>query len=67
MAAERATGDVFRATLPFDDATWARGRGWALSIALINLPCYLDTNPVIVGSARHTIAEVLADHQRGAS
>jgi aminoglycoside phosphotransferase (APT) family kinase protein len=58
-----ATRDVLRAALPVDDATWARGRGWALSIALISLPYYLDTNPVIVASARHTIAEVLADHE----
>jgi aminoglycoside phosphotransferase (APT) family kinase protein len=53
--------EVFRAALSVDDATWARGRGWALSWALIALPYYLRTNPVIVASARHTIAEVLAD------
>ncbi len=58
--------DVFRATLSVDDATWARGRGWALSTALIALPYYLDTNPAIVHSARHRIAEVLADHKHGA-
>jgi aminoglycoside phosphotransferase (APT) family kinase protein len=53
---------VFRAALGVDDATWARGRGWALSIALIQLPYYQDTNPVLAGSARHVIREVLADH-----
>jgi len=53
--------DAFRAALPVDDATWARGRGWALSWALIALPYYLDTNPVIVRDARQTIVEVLAD------
>jgi len=53
---------IFRAALKIDDATWARGRGWALSVALIQLPYYLDTNPVIVANARHVIAEVLADH-----
>jgi len=51
----------FRTALSVDDATWARGRGWALSWALIALPYYLDTNPVIVRDARRTIAEVLAD------
>lgn len=52
---------VFRAALGVDDATWARGRGWALSVALIALPYYLDTNPVIVRNARRAIQEVLAD------
>jgi aminoglycoside phosphotransferase (APT) family kinase protein len=56
------TRNVFRAALSVDDATWTRGRGWALSWALIALPYYLDTNPVIVRDARRTIAEVLADH-----
>ena len=38
--------DVFRAALAVDDATWARGRGWALSQALIALAYYtLETNP----------------------
>ena len=52
---------MFRAALSVDDATWARGRGWALSWALIFIPYYLDTNPVGVSAARHTIDEVLAD------
>jgi aminoglycoside phosphotransferase (APT) family kinase protein len=56
--------DLFRATLQVDDATWARGRGWALSIALIQLPYYRDTNPTLAGSARHVIREVLADQLR---
>jgi aminoglycoside phosphotransferase (APT) family kinase protein len=58
------TRDVFRAAVPIDDATWARGRGWALSVALIFIPYYSNTNPVGVGAARHTIDEVLADHER---
>jgi aminoglycoside phosphotransferase (APT) family kinase protein len=58
--------DVFRAALWVDDATWARGRGWALSWALIFIPYYVDTNPVGVGIAQHTIDEVLADHERTA-
>lgn len=56
------TRDVFRAALGVDDATWARGRGWALSVALIALPYYQNTNPVLAGIARRAIAEVLADH-----
>jgi aminoglycoside phosphotransferase (APT) family kinase protein len=38
------TRDTFRAALSVDDATWARGRGWPLSWALIALPYYLETN-----------------------
>jgi aminoglycoside phosphotransferase (APT) family kinase protein len=52
--------DVFRATLPVDDATWARGRGWALSVGLIALPYYQSTNPVLANIARRAIEEVLA-------
>jgi aminoglycoside phosphotransferase (APT) family kinase protein len=44
---------VFRSALAVDDATWARGRGWALSTALIALPYYMDTNPVMVRGAAH--------------
>jgi aminoglycoside phosphotransferase (APT) family kinase protein len=59
------TRPAFRAALPVDDATWARGRGWALSTGLIALPYYHITNPVLAGIARRAIAEVLADHARG--
>lgn len=55
--------DVFRAALAVDDAAWARGRGCALSWALIFIPYYLDTNPVGVSVARHVIDEVLADRE----
>lgn len=64
------TRDVFRAVLAVDDATWTRGRGWALSFGLIALPYYQDTNPTLAGIARHAIAEALGDHmhsgERGA-
>ena len=55
---------VFRAELRVDDATWARGRGWALSVGLIAIPYYRETNPVIVAIARHRIDEVLAERRR---
>jgi aminoglycoside phosphotransferase (APT) family kinase protein len=53
---------VFREVLAVDDATWARGRGWALSVALIALPYYWTTNPVRVAYSWNRIGEVLADH-----
>lgn len=63
------TGDarsVFRAALSVDDASWARGRGWALSAGMIALPYYHVTNPILAGIARQAIAEVLADHRHSA-
>ena len=53
---------IFRKALAVDDATWARGRGWALSCGLIALPYYKISNPVLAGIARHAIGEVLAEH-----
>ena len=56
---------AFRAALAADDASWARGRGWALSAALTALPYYQASNPAIAAGARRTIDAVLAEH-RGA-
>jgi aminoglycoside phosphotransferase (APT) family kinase protein len=53
--------DEFCASLDLDDATFERGRGWALSQAVIALPYYLHTNPPMVTHARSAIAGVLAD------
>jgi aminoglycoside phosphotransferase (APT) family kinase protein len=53
--------DAFRAALPIDDATWARGRGWALWKALITLAEYLRTDAEKAEEARRVICEVLAD------
>lgn len=51
---------AFRTALPVDDATWERGRGWALSWALIFIPYYVNTNPAAVRLAWRTVNEVLA-------
>jgi aminoglycoside phosphotransferase (APT) family kinase protein len=58
--------DVFRAALKVDDATWVRGRGWALSVALIAFPYYQTTNPVLATINRYAIDEVLATHKQAA-
>ena len=58
------TRAVFRAALQVDDATWSRGRGWALTVGLVALPYYQSTNPVLAGISRYAIDEVLADQQR---
>lgn len=57
-ASARAT---FREAVGADDAEWARGRGWALSISLIQLPYYWETNPPLAENSRHVIREILAE------
>ena len=51
---------AYRNALAVDDATWERGRGWALSVALIALPYYRRTNPVLVEASHRTISEILS-------
>jgi aminoglycoside phosphotransferase (APT) family kinase protein len=55
------TRRLFREALAVDDATWSRGRGWALSVALMALPYYLHTHPDMVRYARRLLDEVLSD------
>jgi aminoglycoside phosphotransferase (APT) family kinase protein len=57
-AGTRAT---FRATADVDDATWARGRGWALSLGLGAAFHHHARNPVLAAIGRRTVGEVLAD------
>ncbi|GLY77051.1 aminoglycoside phosphotransferase family protein [Actinoallomurus iriomotensis] len=56
-----AARETFRDAVDVDEATWARGRGWALSMALGQLPYYRNTNPVISANARHVIREIRRD------
>jgi aminoglycoside phosphotransferase (APT) family kinase protein len=54
---------AFRAALGVDDATWRRGRGWAVSQAVGALAYYTEeTNAVLVAEARRWLAEVLTDY-----
>ena len=52
-----AARDTFRRELGVDDATWARGRGWALWKALIMLT---NTPPGQAELARHVLDELAA-------
>jgi len=63
---------AFTSLLPVDDATWARGRGWALWKALIEIvpdlsnPGHAQRSATRFGwrhSARQIIDEVIADHR----
>jgi len=58
--------EAFRAALELDDATWARGHGWALWKGLITLAEHINTSPSEAGNARRVIDEVLADHKHDA-
>jgi aminoglycoside phosphotransferase (APT) family kinase protein len=51
----------YRAELQADDASWLRGRGWALCQAVVALPYYWDTNPGMIRQASHALAQVLGD------
>ena len=51
----------YRAELQVDDASWLRGRGWALYQAVSALPYYWYTNPGMIRQASHSLAQVLAD------
>jgi aminoglycoside phosphotransferase (APT) family kinase protein len=50
----------FRDELAVDDASWLRGRGWALAQAVWALPYYWDTNPGMICQASHALAQVLS-------
>ncbi|MGW5618198.1 aminoglycoside phosphotransferase family protein [Streptomyces sp. NPDC003877] len=56
-----AVRGLFREAVGAGDAEWARGRGWALSIAVVALPYYWETNPPVAENSRHVIAEILAE------
>jgi aminoglycoside phosphotransferase (APT) family kinase protein len=55
--------EAFRAALPLDDTTWARGRGWTLWKALIVCAALPGTNPLDAEKSWRVIDEVLADHK----
>ncbi len=51
--------DAYRRAMDADDAAWQRGRGWAIVQAIVALPYYVDTNPVMARTARDTLAALL--------
>ncbi|MFF3348844.1 aminoglycoside phosphotransferase family protein [Streptomyces sp. NPDC002779] len=56
-ARSRAT---FRAALGIDDATWTRGRGWALATGLNAYTSYAATNPRVAAQTARQITAALA-------
>jgi aminoglycoside phosphotransferase (APT) family kinase protein len=57
----RETRELFRAEAGFDDATWARGIGWALTCGLLQIPYYAETNPQLADNGRHMVREILGE------
>ncbi len=56
---------AFRAALPLDDGTWARGRGWTIWKALIVAAGLAGSNsPDFEASSRRVIDRVIADRKR---
>ncbi|MEV6248691.1 aminoglycoside phosphotransferase family protein [Streptomyces sp. NPDC051742] len=55
------TRPLFREAARVDDATWARGRGWALCWGLVTEHYYRGRNPVLASVAHRTWSEALAD------
>jgi aminoglycoside phosphotransferase (APT) family kinase protein len=52
---------VYRTELDMDDATWARGRGWALQQAVQFIPYYKETIPDGVAAAMHRLEAILSE------
>ena len=52
---------TFRDALGYDEATWARGKGWVLAPALQGLRYYRTSRPDFAAAARHRIEAVLGD------
>lgn len=59
----RLARSEFRSRTGVDESTWLRGRALALSIALIQLPYYAQTNLALAENARYVIGEILADYR----
>ena len=56
--------EIFRNNLDHIDAnTWERGKGWALSIAVIMLPYYKNSNAYLANLAGTMISNILNDEK----
>ncbi|MBD0712321.1 MULTISPECIES: aminoglycoside phosphotransferase family protein [unclassified Streptomyces] len=56
------TRPLFREASRADDASWARGRGWALAWGLVTEAYYRDTNRILASVARRTRVEALKEY-----
>jgi aminoglycoside phosphotransferase (APT) family kinase protein len=52
---------VFHSIVKSDDASWARGCGWAFTMGIVAYPYYRDTNPTFATVAKRAMDEALSD------
>jgi aminoglycoside phosphotransferase (APT) family kinase protein len=57
---------VFRELLSVDEATWARGRGWALWKTLVNCVYTLEDADESAANALRVLGEIFSEHTAGA-
>jgi len=57
---EGESRSIFRSTIRPDDATWRRGRGWALTLGVVAYPYYRTHNPFLAAIAKRTLDELLS-------
>ena len=57
--------EVFRAALPVDDATWARGRCWGLAAVLPSPDDLRGSDPERAAAALRRVEDIIADHKNG--
>lgn len=53
--------EIFRDAIDDDEATWRRGRGWALAPALTGIDYYAESVPAFAERGVHTVQAVLDD------
>jgi aminoglycoside phosphotransferase (APT) family kinase protein len=59
----QSSRNIFRNNLNnIDDSTWIRGMAWALSIAVVMLPYYKNTNIVMANLARTIIKNLTREY-----
>jgi len=58
---DASSREVFRDAVGADEATWLRGRAWALSLAVMTFPYYWQTMPERCASRLAVARNVLAD------
>ncbi|NEB75800.1 aminoglycoside phosphotransferase family protein [Streptomyces sp. SID14478] len=56
---------IFRDAVGADPALWARGQGWALSIAAAEIAYYRESNPYMARTAQRVIEEILDARRDG--
>jgi len=52
---------IYRRLLGFDDATWARARGWVVEQTAMYIPYYAQTLPLAVAQAKTRLEAALGD------